>query len=969
MEKKAIELLGVVFRMLLRYWTKDSKVFNANIVDAEQFAQQCGLSIWEAKKFNRSVEDFVDVIAEDFIKEFGNGIEDENRRDAIFSQIQKDVERINLNERKIISELSNPEELRNLIMAQSENERRTWSDTEVGVYTNCVRYVSKAGIDFVSKLPSFTPEALKVVIQRQKEYQNELLEILTDIHAMTSLMKGVDVTYREYESIYREKILEKYNKVELIGSGITNRNITRYDISSAYVELSCISEENYGYEIELSKVFANHNVVWVKGEAGSGKTTFLQWVAVCAAKNEYEKIENIENTIPIVISLRNTEWPISLQNVVNKITAIYGSNCPDGWILELLRKNRAILLFDGLDEISRTKREETYNFIEDIITQYPRIKILLTSRNSVNDSINCENIECEIIPMTMENIKKFISYWHTSVLRKDAVVQDEEIERLQNNLKQKIVENPSLKVLARNPLLCAMICALNFINNERMPENKMELYEKCCEMLMDARDAQRSIDDSIYKNVPKFDYTKKRKILEEIAYWMMNGGVSSDSRSNVEGYLEHLIKDINILIDKNREYSAKEILDFFVERSGIIREPEKGVIDFIHKTFMEFLAVKTICRNCNWNVLVREACNVNWKETIIMCFREMGKENAEYVLKQLLNKGRNLKDDRYFLIASLGAANAVFISDNVIKEEIDSKIKEMIPPHDIQKIYDLKNAGTYILPFLKDSKEYSWSEKSNCLFLLRLLETEEAIPVALSYLTNDMDWFIESDVSDILCRYKKSILNEYNVIEQVIKMKADSIRENYLSISENTINLISNEKNLVQYRERFKEVKRLLLSFSDLSESLYADSTEALTYLRQCEEVKIVGGLRGLDFLQNFTNIISLEIVAAYDLTEIIPQFSYFRNLISVKSLYINTDVLYYFCIKDLYVFENLETFELQCDDKRLKLDIINFDKFTKLRKVVISVNESLRDHVKREIPIWKSNRDDLEIICHYTKK
>ena len=38
----------------------------------------------------------------------------------------------------------------------------------------------------------------------------------------------------------------------------------------------------------FNQVFSYNNVVWIKGEAGSGKTTFLQWIAVCAAKNEYQ---------------------------------------------------------------------------------------------------------------------------------------------------------------------------------------------------------------------------------------------------------------------------------------------------------------------------------------------------------------------------------------------------------------------------------------------------------------------------------------------------------------------------------------------------------------------------------------------------------------------------------------------------------------------------------------------------------
>lgn len=137
---------------------------------------------------------------------------------------------------------------------------------------------------------------------------------------------------------------------------------------------------------------------------------------------------------------------------------------------------------------------------------------------------------------------------------------------------------------------------------------------------MDARDNQRQIIGNTYDNLPTLNYEKKRKILEEMSYWMMNGNVSSESRDSVIEYLDHLLKDTNILSDNKKDYSAEDVLNFLIDRSGIIREPEEGDIDFIHKTFMEFLAVKTICRNCDWNVLVREACNPNWKETIIMCF-------------------------------------------------------------------------------------------------------------------------------------------------------------------------------------------------------------------------------------------------------------------------------------------------------------------------------------------------------------
>ncbi len=964
LEKKTIELVGLVFRMFLRYWARDSKVLSQNVVDVGQFAQKCGLSIWEANKFKRSIEDFIYMMAEDFIQEIPNGIQEEERKNAILSQVYDDIRKLNIDEKKLILEFSHPEVLRNAIMDQSKEERKTWNDIEEGFYENCIRYISTAGIEFVSKLPSFTPEALKVVIQRQDEYHKELFDILKDIHSMTSLIKSVDVTYREYESLYREKLIEKFSKVELIGSGLKDRNIKRYDISSAYVELNCTNNDEYDEydeEIELSQVFSYNNVVWIKGEAGSGKTTFLKWVAVCSAKNEHQKIENIRNTVPIVIGLRSVEWPLNLQNIINKITGPYGNNSPDGWVLELLKKKRIILLFDGLDEISQTNREETYNFIEDIVEKYPQIKVLLTARNSVNDTLNCKCYHYDIVPMKMENIKKFISYWHKSVLRSDAIVKDEEIKRLQHNLVVKIAESQELKVLARNPLLCAMICALNFVNNEQLPDDRMELYEKCCEMLMDARDNQRHINSTIYNNIPKLDYRKKRKILEEMAFWMMNGGVSSESKCNVIDYLEHLLTDTNIINDKDK-YNTEIILDFFIERSGIIREPEEGIIDFIHKTFMEFLAVKAICRNCSWNTLVKEACNVNWKETIIMCFREMGKKNVEYVLKKLIEEGKSKNDDRYFLIASLGASNAVFQADNNIKKEIDTKIKAMIPPKH-KEIYELAQAGLYLLPFLKDSEEFSNKEKERCLRLLNYLETEEAIPDVLSYVSGNGNGNVKMYALGMLSVYGEETLDEYSVREQLINITKKSVSKASLITYESMLNIISKDEFLVQDKDFLYEIKSLTIFCGVIEESMYIEESSFLKYLKNCEKVTLVGNVQRINFLKYFTGITDLTIKASCNLSVPILILSSLKNLVSVKNLYIEAESLNYFCKEDMHNMRNIETFEIHCQDNGLELDFNDFDDFPKLKRGVIDVDIFLTEGVKRQIPAWKKYKADLEII------
>lgn len=963
MVKLVVGTLGVAFRILLRYWARNNIVLSESVVDIEQFALQCGLSIFEARKFNRSIDDLIDIMAENFIKEFGEQIENQKRREVIFIQIQEDIGKVIVGEKETELMIFNSEILRNHIIMQSEKERETWSSEEVGLYMNCVRYISKAGMEFIYKLPNFTPKVLGTVLNRQEEYQKELYKILMDIHSMTSLIKGVGTTYREYEGIYRDKLVEKYSKVELIGSGINNaRNVTRYDISSAYVELSCVNGEAFGEEIELSQVFTNSNVVWIKGEAGSGKTTFLQWVAVCAAKNEYSKIENIKNTIPIIIELRNTDQPSNLQNAVNRITSIYGSNCPDNWILDLMEQNRLILLFDGLDEVSQVKREEVYKYIEGIVHQYPQIKILLTARNSVKDRIACKNTDYEILPMKIDNIKKFITYWHRSVLRKDAIISDQEIDKLQFNLKKKIVDNQSLKVLAKNPLLCAMICTLNYVNSEQLPDNKMELYEKCCEMLMDARDNQREINRNIYQNISQLGYNRKRKILEEMAYWMMNGNVSSKSRSNAIQYLEHLLKDTNILLNNENKYSAEDILNFLIDRSGIIREPEDGIIDFIHKTFMEFLTVKAICRNCDWDVLVREACSANWKETIIMCFQEMRKEDIEDVLSKLILKGEITGDERYILIASVCASNAVFLSNKKIKEKIDTKIMQMIPPRQ-RDLSEIANAGIYLLPFLQDVKEYTNEEKDRCLQLLERIGKDEIIPTLLSYIEGNGNDSVKIYAIDILSRFNNSVLEEYNVREQLVKIFLDIINGDSLTIYECMTNIIGNEVLTDKDIEKIEKVKCIHFICGVSNENMHMWNTEIFRYFRGCNDIILSGIIRSAYFLNQFMYLNDLTIKAEGDISEVVRNLQNIRNLMSIKNLYIEAAQLHYFHEQDLYAMKNIETFEIHCLDDELQFSINNFDYFPNLRKVVIDVNDLLARKVRLQVPVWRGRKDDLEIV------
>ena len=138
-------------------------------------------------------------ISENFLNRMDQEFENEERKEAILNQIFDDASKIITDGKKIISNIDKTENLQKSIANINIESRKDWSEKEKGVYSSCVRYISKACVEFVSKWPSFTPEVLKVIVQRQNEYSDILRKILEELQSMEKLSRTIEVTYREYE--------------------------------------------------------------------------------------------------------------------------------------------------------------------------------------------------------------------------------------------------------------------------------------------------------------------------------------------------------------------------------------------------------------------------------------------------------------------------------------------------------------------------------------------------------------------------------------------------------------------------------------------------------------------------------------------------------------------------------------------------------------------------------------------------
>ncbi len=150
---------------------------------------------------------------------------------------------------------------------------------------------------------------------------------------------------------------------------------------------------------------------------------------------------------------------------------------PEGWVRELLDSGRALLLFDGVDEVPNDRRDDVRREIEEIIRTYPANFFLVSTRPAAvpeNWLASLDFRESRINPMSETDRNRFIDKWHKAVaeqLRRDKRKTDEEeLPALAENLIRQLRDRPPIARLATNPLLCGMICALHRQRRQQGPK-------------------------------------------------------------------------------------------------------------------------------------------------------------------------------------------------------------------------------------------------------------------------------------------------------------------------------------------------------------------------------------------------------------------------------------------------------------------------------------------------------------------
>ena len=309
--------------------------------------------------------------------------------------------------------------------------------------------------------------------------------------------------------------------------------------------------------------------LFVLGKPGAGKTTFVKYLALQAAEGTIAKV-------PIFVSLK--EWADSCLDLLSFIVRqfeICGFPAAQPFIEHVLHNGQALVLFDGLDEVTQADRKRLHlpTALTDFSDEYRGSQVLITCRVAAAE-YQFERFTCvEVADFDDDQMRTFVGKWF-----KDRPAKRDEFwtEFAQS-------EHRRLRELGRTPLFLVLLC-LTFDGLGSFPRRGADLYREALDTLLKQWDKSKGIRrDEVYRGL---SLGHKHQLLAQIAYATFERGdyILQDT-------LEKLINAYLCALPDapaKEDIDAESVLKAIEAQHGILVEVAHRVYTFAHLTFQEY---------------------------------------------------------------------------------------------------------------------------------------------------------------------------------------------------------------------------------------------------------------------------------------------------------------------------------------------------------------------------------------------
>ncbi len=566
--------------------------------------------------------------------------------------------------------------------------------------------------------------------------------------------------YKKIIQNYKKTILEKLNKIKIIG---TDKQL---DFERTYVKLKLVEEyrerefrrseeaireilekdmkgkreEGRGYDnfkskeklIGVDQALKKYKKLIILGDAGTGKTTLLQHISY-----SYSKDLSDEGLIPFFITLADFSYRLketknyNLSSLFSYIASSFDEfEFPDiqQILKDKLKRKKCIFLFDGLDEVTnRNTQNQIIDLIENLSSEYSQNTFIVSSRiGGFGKSFRNFKLT-QIAELDDKGIQKLI----------ENIIGDKKESK---DLYSQIKKNVELRTIAKIPFLLTIITVVRLEEpSKKISANRVELYHRCIRYLLKFWPERKGLKTS-------YPFNKSVEVLQNIAYHFHLKGKRFFDDEELYNKADDLLKSDVI--------SGENFIDTLSKESGLLIRISQDKFSFIHLSFQEFFTALEINKRNALDLLIAKI-DSPWWSNVILLYAGIKKDATALIKKIKKEVPEDIFHSNLILFGKcIADADSTEFS---LREEI---VKELWALYQTSEFFSLRKKAIKILALIKpddiiDSliKELKAKDRyvrGRAAKALGNIGDEKAVESLIGVLTTEEDVYVQPRVADAL---------------------------------------------------------------------------------------------------------------------------------------------------------------------------------------------------------------------------
>lgn len=373
-------------------------------------------------------------------------------------------------------------------------------------------------------------------------------------------------------------------------------------------------------------IFDDHDIVYVVGGAGYGKSLFLKNII-----NDYTKLnlENSQDYLLIYCDLKsyytsgNSNGKTMVDFFKESMISITGKEgISKEFIQYFLDIGRCIVLLDALDEVPRDKRNNLHKKTTTFFsTCNPNNKVCITSRD--RGFIPQNDIEVlEILPLNENDIEDYI----------DKMIALKKFKREDKETFMRQAQVLIDKEFLNNFLVLSLL--VNIYKSEKeLPENKIDLYKKCFEYIAKKREEEKSKTG--------YDWKRIYPLMKDSTFISLSKLAAPNNKDISRDKIEELLLNqykTKYTDEADAEYAIKEFLEFCSNRTELfVPSSVDDKFKFFHRSFFEYFYSRYIHQQSQVSTMYELMKNFDIDSEVFELTVALVKEDNEEKYQKLID--------------------------------------------------------------------------------------------------------------------------------------------------------------------------------------------------------------------------------------------------------------------------------------------------------------------------------------------